>query len=53
MQPVEATLRVVFAVLALLLFLLAGLGIPEPPRIRFVPWGLVFLTLAFFLFIRV
>jgi hypothetical protein len=27
-------------VLALVLFLLAGLGIPEAPRFRFVGWGL-------------
>lgn len=27
-------------VLALVLFVLAGLGIPNPPRFQFVAWGL-------------
>lgn len=52
MQPIQVTLRLVFAVVALLLFLFAGLGIPEHPRIHFIGWGLFFLTLAFFVFIE-
>lgn len=53
MQPIVVTVRLIFAVLALLLFLFAGLGIPEHPRFRFIGFGLFFLTLAFFLFVQV
>ena len=31
-------------VLALVLFVLAGLGIPEPNRFKFLGWGLACLT---------
>lgn len=36
-------------VLGLVLFLVAGLGIPEYPRFRYVGWGLFCVTLAFIL----
>lgn len=48
MQPIAVTLRLIFAVLALLLFLFAGIGVPEHPRFRYLGFGLFFLTLAFF-----
>jgi hypothetical protein len=51
-QPVVVALRVIFAVLALLLFAFAGLGMNEPPKFRFLGWGLFFLTLAFFVAVR-
>jgi hypothetical protein len=34
------TLHLFVVMLALVLFALAGLGIPEPPRLRFATWGL-------------
>jgi len=40
------TLHLFIVVLALVLFVLAGLGVPEPPRIRFVAWGLFFWLLS-------
>ena len=52
MQPITVGLRLVFAVLALVLFLLAGLGIPSPPRFNFLGFGLFFLTLAFFVLVE-
>lgn len=36
----HVTLRLFAVVLALVLFLLAGLGVPEGPRFKFVGWGL-------------
>ena len=49
MNPVAVGVRTIFAVLALVAFVLAGLGAPEKPSIRYLGWGLAFLTLAFFL----
>ena len=49
MNPVTVGLKTLFAVLAFLLFVLAGLGIPEATRFKYVGWGLASLTLAFFL----
>jgi hypothetical protein len=40
------TLRLFLVVLALVLFALAGLGIPEPPRVRYLAWGLFFWLLS-------
>jgi hypothetical protein len=53
MEPVTVGLRLVFAVLALVFFLLAGLAIPNPPRLQWMGWGLFFLTLAFFVAIQI
>jgi NhaP-type Na+/H+ or K+/H+ antiporter len=52
MEPIQVTLRIVFAVLAFVLFVLAGLGVPEKPNFHYGWWGLAFLTLAFFLLVR-
>lgn len=40
------TLHILLIVLALVLFALAGLGIPNPPRFQFIAWGLFFWLLA-------
>jgi len=40
------TLHLFLVVLALVLFALSGLGVPEPPRIRFIAWGLFSWLLA-------
>jgi hypothetical protein len=54
MQPIVTTIRLVFAVLAALLFFFAGIWpSPEPWRTRLTAAGLFFLTLAFFLFVQV
>ena len=42
----NVTIHLFLIVLALVLFLLAGLGIPNPPRFNFGWFGLFFLTLA-------
>lgn len=34
------TLRLFVVVLALVMFLLAGLGVPSSPRFQFLGWGL-------------
>jgi hypothetical protein len=36
------TVHLFLVVLALVLFVLAGLGIPEPIRFRYLGWGLFF-----------
>jgi hypothetical protein len=36
----HVTLGLFLVVLALVLFALAGLGIPNPPRFQFIAWGL-------------
>jgi hypothetical protein len=51
LEPIQTSIRLIFAVLALILFVLAGLGVPEKPSFRYIGWGLAFLTLAFFLLI--
>lgn len=51
MQPMAVSMRLVFAVAALILFILAGLGVPQHPRFQYIGWGLAFLVLAFFLFV--
>lgn len=40
------TVHLLLIVLALVLFALAGLGVPNPPRFQFVAWGLFFWLLA-------
>jgi len=40
------TIRLFLMVLALVLFVLAGLGIPEPARFRFIGFGLAAYVLA-------
>jgi hypothetical protein len=50
-EPIQTTIRTIFAVVALILFILAGLGLPEKPSFRYIGWGLAFLTVAFFLFV--
>lgn len=40
------TVHLFLIVLALVFFLLAGLGIPEYPRLRYVGWGLFFWLLS-------
>jgi hypothetical protein len=43
-----APIRLILLVLALVLFFLAGVGIPEHPRFKYIGWGLFCLTLAYF-----
>ena len=38
--------RLFLIVLALVFFMLAGLGIPAPPRLQWLGWGLFFYALA-------
>lgn len=40
------TIHLFLIVLALVLFLLAGVGIPEYPRFRYIGWGLFFWLLS-------
>jgi hypothetical protein len=40
------TIHLFLIVLALVLFALAGLGVPSPPRFNFLGWGLFCLTLS-------
>src|SRR5262245_6307867 len=42
-------LVLILEVAAFVLFVLAGLGVPNPPRINFIGWGLALLTLAMLL----
>ena len=42
----SVSIHLFLIVLALVLFALAGLGIPSPPRFQFLGWGLFFLTLS-------
>ncbi len=53
-QPVVVTLQLLFAVLAVILFGISGFTdwIPEPKRLKVVACGLFFLTLAFFVAVR-
>jgi hypothetical protein len=39
-QTTDHPLSLIFFVLALVLFGLAGVGIPEAPRFRYIGWGL-------------
>ena len=36
-------------IVAIVLFILAGLGAPPPPRVQWLGWGLAFLTAAILL----
>ena len=40
-------LHLILLVVSLVLFILAGLGVPNPPRFQFIGWGLAFVVLAF------
>lgn len=40
------TLRLFMVVVALVFFLLAGLGIPSPPRLQWLGWGLFLWVLS-------
>jgi hypothetical protein len=40
------TVHLIFLLIALIFFALAGLGIPSHPRLGFLPWGLFFFALA-------
>lgn len=42
----SVSIHLFLIVLALVLFALTGLGIPNPPRVNFLGWGLFCLTLA-------
>ena len=42
----SVTIHLFLIVMALVLFALAGLGIPNPPRFQFLGWGLFCLTLS-------
>jgi hypothetical protein len=39
-------LALIFLVLAMVLFLLFGLGVPEHPRFKYLGWGLFFWLLS-------
>jgi hypothetical protein len=39
-------LVLILLVLGFVLFLLAGLGVPQPPRLNFIGWGLACCVLA-------
>ena len=39
-------LTLILMVFALVFFVLAGLGLPSPPRLNFLGWGLAFWVLA-------
>jgi hypothetical protein len=39
-------LSLILLVFAFVLFILAGLGLPQPTRFNFIGWGLAFLVLA-------
>ena len=45
----DVTLHLFFVVVALVLFILEGLGVPSHPRFNFIGWGLFALTCALFL----
>ena len=36
----------ILLVFAFVLFVLAGLGLPQPPRVNYIGWGLALLVLA-------
>ena len=42
-------LTLILLVFAFVLFVLAGLGMPQPARFNFIGWGLAFCTLAWLL----
>ena len=42
----HATAALLLQVLGTVLFVLAGLGVPEPVRFRFLGWGLAFWGLS-------
>lgn len=49
LQPTPSaflTIHFLLIVIALICFVLAGLNVTSPRRFQFLPWGLVFLTLA-------
>jgi hypothetical protein len=45
-ENMTVTIHLLLAVVALVLFALAGLGMPEPPRVHFLPWALFFWLLS-------
>lgn len=42
----KITLHLFLFVLALVFFLLAGVGVPAPPRLNFIGWGLFLWALS-------
>ena len=46
LMHMTVSIHLFLVVLALVLFALAGLGIPNPPRVNFLGWGLFCLTLS-------
>jgi hypothetical protein len=44
------TIHLFLLVLALVLFALAGLGVPSHPRFNFIGWGLFCVTASFVVF---
>ena len=48
MKSVAFPIRLFFFVLALALFALAGLGVPEYPRFRYIGWGLFFWAISLY-----
>jgi hypothetical protein len=52
MNQLVVGIRVLFAVLAIVAFIAHGLGVAEKPSLHYLGWGLAFLTLAFFLTVK-
>jgi hypothetical protein len=48
-QGIHVTVALFLQVCGTVLFVLAGLGIPEAPRFRFIGWGLALWGLSFLL----
>jgi len=46
-QSIGIDVSAFLTILAIVLFVLAGLGIPEAPRFRYIGWGLAFWALSF------